>query len=160
MVATLATWLSSLVTWLLCLAPTTYLGLVEPTTKPPLTMFGYPKRPCTSSGHSNHDEVSTTAGTRAADHGIQSWGLLRPSPISAWGKLYEYLRWVISEMWVRWQNGSRPLDYISSRARFNCYVFEPYYHWFGFNERVVATSGLNQVVLQNRFGGHDTCVSK
>lgn len=154
------TLLSLLVTWLSSLVFILPLRLGKPKTKPILAKFRYPKQPHTSSGKENHDEGSSAPGKRAVDYAEHFCGSSRPYPFSAWGKLYEYSRWVCSEIWVRWQNGCRPLDYISSRARFSCYVFEPYYHWFGMNQRVVLTSGLNQVVLRNKLGGHDTCVSE
>lgn len=152
MMATIVTWLLSIIS--------IALGLGTLTKKPSLATLRYRKRRRVSVKQRTHDHVSITPGTRAVSDTGHLRGSSRPLPIRNWGKLYEYSRWYFSEIWVRWQNNFRPLDYISSRARFNFCVFEPYYHWFGLNQRVVTTSGLNHVLLQNSFGGYDTCVSE
>jgi hypothetical protein len=83
-----------------------------------------------------------------------------PHPVRLWRKGFEYLLWIATEIWVRWQDGFRPFDGISAGARFTRHVFEPLYFWFGLNERVVETAGLNQVGLRNASSRSDLCVSE
>jgi hypothetical protein len=83
-----------------------------------------------------------------------------PNGVGTLAKMREYLLFASSELWVRRQDGLQQFKALSTNARFSHYVVDPFYCWFGMNDRVVITAGLGKIGLQNSLGQEDNCISK
>ena len=83
-----------------------------------------------------------------------------PNRVGTLAKIREYMLFTSSEIWVRSQDGVHQFKALSTNARFSHYVVDPFYHWYGLNDRVVITAGLGRIGLLDSLGQQDTCVSK
>lgn len=83
-----------------------------------------------------------------------------PNRVGTLAKIREYMLFASSEIWVRSQDGVQQFKALSTNARFSHYVVDPFYRWYGLNDRVVTTAGLGRIGLLDGSGQQDSCVSK
>ncbi|KAI0579532.1 Aminotransferase class I and II [Pyrenophora tritici-repentis] len=82
-----------------------------------------------------------------------------PNRVGTLAKLREYMLFASSEIWVRSQDGVQQFKALSANARFSHYVVDPFYRWYGLNDRVVITAGLGRIGLIDSLGQQDSCVN-